>query len=109
MAFAKTDPFGMVALNGTTEVPLPLDVRYQYRLTHTGLDASGNAATASAWLSTSSGAITCDKTVQSVKHELLTGTNETFGPGIGELYLKSTAGAAAVLTVVRLGTPTISY
>lgn len=109
MAFAKTDPFGMVALNGGTEVPVLLDVRYQYRLTHTGAAVGGGADTASAWLSTVSGTIACTKAVEDKKHELLSGTNELFGPGIAELYLKSTTGAAAVVTIVRIGTPTNSY
>ena len=109
MSFAKTDPFGMVALNGVTEVEIELDVRYQYKIAHTGADVGGSAATASAWLSTVSSTITCDKSVQGNKHELLTGTNELLGPGIAALYVKSTAGAAAVLTIVRVGTPVNSY
>ena len=109
MAFAKADPFGMVALNGTAEVVVPLDVRYQYRLTHTGVAVGGGADTVSAWLSTVSGTITCNKSVEDKKHELLSGTNEVFGPGIATLYLKSTSGAAAVLTIVRIGNPTNSY
>ena len=115
MAFDPTAPgdvFGMVALNGATEVTLNLDARYQYKLVHTGAGADGTAdanSQKSAWLSTLSATITCDKTVEDVKHELLTSTNETFGPGISKLYLKSTADADAVLKIVRVGTPTSSY
>ena len=48
MAFdpsAPGDLFGMIALNGATEVSLTLDVRYQYRIYHTGYDVSGSLTT----------------------------------------------------------------
>jgi len=115
MAFDPTAPgdaFGMIALNSTSEVTLNLDPRYQYKLIHTGADASGtddaNSAL-SAWLSENSATITCDKSVEDEKCELTDGANETFGPGISKLYLKSTTGADAVLKIVRVGTPTSSY
>jgi hypothetical protein len=114
MAFDPTsdDKFGMVALNATTEVELALDVRYQYKLIHTGDDVSGNddaASALSAWISTLSGTITADGSVEDEKYELLTDTSETFGPGISILYIVSTATADAVLKVVRIGSPTTSY
>jgi hypothetical protein len=114
MAFdpASDDKFGMVALSSTNQVTLNLDPRYQYKLIHTGVDASGNAdanSILSAWLSTLSATITCNKTVEDEKFELLTATNETIGPGIKTLYLKSTATADGVLKIVRIGVPTNSY
>ena len=81
MAFDPTAPgdvFGMVALNGATEVTLTLDPRYQYKIIHTGADAGGtddaNSAL-SAWLSTLSATITCDKTVEDEKFELTDGAS----------------------------------
>jgi len=115
MAFDPTAPgdtIGMVALAATSEVTLNLDHRYQYKLIHTGADASGNDdanSALSAWLSTLSGTITCNKTVEDEKFELTDGANETIGPGISKLYLKSTANADAVLRIVRIGSPTTSY
>ena len=120
MAFDPTAPgdtIGMVALNADTEVQLVLDHRYQYKIIHTGADASGNddgagdglLEEAPAWLSTSSGAITADGTVEDEKFELGDGADETFGPGISLLYIVSVSGADAVLKVVRIGTPTNSY
>ena len=112
MAFAVNHLFGMVALNGASEVTLALDVRYQYKLIHTGVDAGGNNdsnSAQSAWVSTVSGTIACDESVQDLKYELLDGTSEIVGPGISTLYLKSGANADAVLKIVRSGTPTNSY
>lgn len=115
MAFDPTAPgdkFGMVALNAATEVTLSLDARYRYKLIHTGDDVSGNDDTQSAlsaWISTLSATITCDGSVEDEKFELKTDTDETFGPGISTLYLKSTTGADAVIQIVRVGTPTVSY
>ena len=112
MAFAKEDVFGMIALSEDTEVSLALDVRYAYKIFHTGDDAGGvddaNSAK-SAWLSTLSGTITADNSVEDEKLEMLTDTNETIGPGISTLYIVSTAGADAVLKLYRIGTPTNSY
>lgn len=112
MAFAKEDVFGMVALNGATEVELDLDVRYAYKIFHTGDDASGNDdgdSAKSAWLSTLSGTITADNSVEDEKLEMLTDTDETIGPGISKLYIVSTSGADGVLKLYRIGTPTGSY
>ena len=115
MAFDPTAPgdkIGMVALSGATQVTLNLDPRYQYKLIHTGADASGNDdanSALSAWLSTLSATITANKTVEDEKFELTDGANETVGPGISKLYLVSTANADAVLKIVRIGTPTNSY
>ena len=114
MAFdpASDDKFGMVALNSTTQVTLNLDPRYQYKLIHTGAGGDGtddaNSAL-SAWLSTKSATITCDKTVEDEKFELTDGASETIGPGIKTLYLKSTATADAVIKIVRIGTPSNQY
>jgi hypothetical protein len=115
MAFDPTAPgdtFGMVALNAVTQVTVNLDPRYQYKLIHTGADASGNddaSSALSAWLSTRSAVITANKATEDEKFELLDGTSETFGPGISTLYLVSTANADAVLKIVRVGTSVNSY
>ena len=117
MAFAKEDVFGMVSLTAATEITLPLDVRYAYKITHTGADAAGNddgagdglLEEASAWLSTLESTITADGTVEDEKYELTDGTSETFGPGIGALYVVSVNGADAVIKLFRIGTPTSSY
>jgi len=115
MAFDPTAPgdcFGMVAVNAATEVELSLDVRYQYKIIHTGDDAAGNddaQSALSAWLSTLSGTITANKTVEDEKYELTDGAEETIGPGISTLYIVSTTGADAILKVVRIGQPTTSY
>ncbi len=112
MAFATEDVFGMFSLTEATEITIPLDVRYAYKITHTGDDAAGNddaQSALSAWLSTLSATITCDGTVEDEKYELLTDTSDTFGPGIGNLYVKSTTGADGVVKLFRIGTPTNSY
>ena len=109
---AADDKFGMVALEGLTEVQVSLDVRYKYHVTHTGMDGDGNSdasSLVSAWLSTASNTIATDKTVQDEKFELPHNESEVLGPGISKLYLRSTIGADAVLKIVRLGTPTNSY
>lgn len=115
MAYDKTAPgdaFGMIALASTSEVSVSLDPRYQYKFTHTGVDASGNGdanSQLSAWLSTLSATIACDKTVEDEKYELIQATSETLGPGISTLYIKSTATADGILKFVRIGSPTTSY
>ena len=117
MAFAKEDVFGMFSLTGATEIALPLDVRYQYKITHTGADADGNDGGAGdglleeapAYLSTLSATITADDTVEDEKYILTDGTSETFGPGIGTLYVVSIGGADAVVKLFRIGTPCNSY
>lgn len=101
-----------VSLAGIGEVSVTLDSRYRYKLIHMGTDGAGNDNTnsaLSAWLSTLSATITADGTVEDEKFELTDGANETFGPGIGKLYLVSTAGGDAVLKIARIGTPTNSY
>lgn len=112
MAFDPTDKFGMVALTAATEASINLDVRYCYKILHTGTGADGTAdgnSQLSAWISTLSATITCDDTAEDEKFRLLTATNETFGPGIAKLYLKSAANADGVLKIVRIGNPTNSY
>jgi hypothetical protein len=91
---------------------LSLERNHQYKLIHTGEDASGDDdanSAKSAWLSTLSATITCDGTVEDEKLELTDGSTETIGPGISSLYLKSTAGADAVLKIVRIGGPRQGY
>ena len=112
MSMSKTDLWGMVALNGATEQTITLDPRYAYQIIHTGANVSGTATAneqLSAWLSTVSSTITCDKSVQDHKFELIYGTSQQFGPGIVNLYVKSTANADGVLKIVRIGTPSNSY
>ena len=63
MAWNEHDAFGYVALSGATEVSVELDKRYAYKIIHSQIDAAGNDDANSektAWLSTSSGAITAD-------------------------------------------------
>lgn len=112
MTFSKTHLFGMVALTADTEIALALDVRYAYKIFHTGKDAAGHddaQSELSAWLSTVSATITCDASIEDHKLELKDGTNETIGPGISTLYIKSTTGADAALKFYRIGTPTNCY
>lgn len=112
MAFEVADKFGMIALSGTTEVSLSLDSRYIYEIIHTGKDASGNVdsnSALSAWMSTLSGTITADDTVEDEKYELADVESQYIGPGVKTLYLVSTSGADAVLKVMRIGSPTTSY
>ena len=111
MAMAATDLFGLVALNGTTTVTAALDVRYKYALKHLGRDASANDdanAAKSAWIGPTS-TITADQAQNDNQYELEDGATETIGPGIGTLYLKSTASADALIRFVRIGSPTSSY
>ena len=114
LAFDPTsdDKIGCLALEGTAELELNLDPRYQYRIIHTGDDAGiydDEDSAKSAWISTLSGTITADTTVEDEKYELKTDTGETFGPGISKLYIVSSDGADGVLRIVRIGTPTNSY
>ena len=55
----------------------------------------------SAWLSTLSGTITADNTVEDEKLFIADGGNETIGPGIDKLYVVSTADADAAIKIVR--------
>ena len=115
MAFdpsAPGDLVGMIALAGTTELELSLDVRYQYKIVHTGDDAGiydDEDSAKSAWLSTLSGTITADKSIEDEKFELMDGADVTIGPGCSKLYIVSTDGADGVLKVVRIGTPSNEY
>jgi hypothetical protein len=114
MAFAAEDKFGMIAIDEENEATLNLDPRYQYKITHTGKGADGTddaTSAISAWLSTLSGTIIADSSVEDEKYELTDGASETLGPGISKLYLVSTTGtgADATLKIVRVGTPTNSY
>ncbi len=112
MAFAKDDTLGMIALVGAGEVSFSLDVRYQYKLTHIGKDASGNNddnSALSTWVSTRASTIQADSSVEDKKFELPDGASETFGPGINTLYLVAAANADATIKIVRIGTPSNSY
>ena len=104
MAWSKLDAFGLFSLTATTEITLELDPRYSYKLIHTGDDSAGNddaQSALSAWLSTVSGTITADNTVEDEKLWLANETNVTIGPGISKLYVVSTAGADAAIQIIR--------
>ena len=105
MAWNKLDAFGYVSLAGATEVSAELLPEYSYKIVHTGDDAAGNDDANSektAWISTSSAAITCDLVFdEDEKMWLLTDTNVTLGPGIEKLYFKSTSGADAAIQIIR--------
>lgn len=104
MAWDKLDIFGMFALTGVTQITLELNSRFSYKFIHTGVDTGGtddaNSAL-SAWLSTLSGTITADKSVEDEKLEILDAGTETIGPGISTLYVVSTANADAAIKIVR--------
>lgn len=104
MAWDKQDAFGLFSLTADTEITLELNPRYSYKLIHTGKDSAGNddaSSALSAWLSTVSGTITADNTVEDNKLFIADGGNETIGPGIDKLYVVSTAGADAAIQIVR--------
>lgn len=106
MTWSKLDAFGLFSLTAATEITLELNPRYAYKLTHLGKDSAGNddaQSALSAWLSTSSGEITADNTVEDEKVWIADGANETIGPGITKLYVVSTAGADAAIQIVRQG------
>jgi len=111
MAWSKYDPFGMFSLTGATEITLELLPMYAYTFTHTGDDSAGNddaQSALSAWLSTLSGTITADNTVEDKKAWVADEGSITLGPGIEKLYVVSTAGADAAIQIVRQA-PTVPY
>lgn len=104
MAWDKLDAFGLFSLTANTEITLELNPRYSYKLTHLGVDSGGNddaQSALSAWLSTVSGTIAADNTVEDEKLWIADGGNTTIGPGIDKLYVVSTAGADAAIQIVR--------
>ena len=104
MSWSKQDAFGMFSLTATTEIELELNSRYAYKFIHTGDDSAGNddaQSALSAFLSTLSGTITADNTVEDEKLFIATDTSETIGPGIEKLYVVSTTGADAAIQIVR--------
>lgn len=104
MAWSSKDAFGLFSLTATTEITLELNPRFSYKLIHLGVDSAGNndaQSALSAWLSTLSGTITADNTVEDEKLFIADGGNETIGPGISKLYVVSTAGADAAIQIVR--------
>lgn len=104
MAWSKHDAFGLFSLTGATEITLELNPRFSYKLIHTGKDSAGNDdanSALSAWLSTVSGTITADNTVEDKKLFIADGGNETIGPGIDKLYVVSTTNADAAIQIVR--------
>ena len=112
MAMAKEDLFGMVALTATTMIETELDVRYRYRIIHTGRDASDNDdanSAISAWIAPTGTTPVADRAVNDNQYELEDGQEVTVGPGIGTLNIISAANADAVLLLVRIGTPTVSF
>ena len=112
MAWSENDAFGMFSLTAATEIEMALDVRYSYKFIHMGVDSAGNddaQSALSAWLSTVSGTITADGTVEDKKFRLVDAANETIGPGIRTLYIVSTTGADAAIQVVRKLPSTTSY
>ena len=106
MAWSVLDAFGMFSLTADTEITLELDPRYEYKFEHLGRDSGGNDdanSQKSAWLSTVSGTITADKTVEDEKLEIVNDGNATIGPGVPKLYVVSTSGADAAIQIVRRG------
>ena len=106
MAWNKLDAFGLFSLTADTEITLELNPRYAYKFTHLGVDTGGNDdanSAKSAWLSTLSGTITADNTVEDEKLWIADGGNDTIGPGISTLYVVSTSGADAAIQIVRQG------
>lgn len=106
MAWDRLDAFGLFSLTAATEITLALNPRFAYKFTHLGVDSAGNddaQSALSAWLSTVSGTITADNTVEDHKLWIADGGNVTIGPGIGTLYVVSTAGADAAIQIVRQG------
>jgi len=104
MSWEQNDKFGMFSLTATTEITLQLNPRFSYKFIHTGDDSAGNddaASAISAWLSTLSGTITADNTVEDEKLFIATDTSETIGPGISTLYVVSAATADAAIKIVR--------
>ena len=104
MAWSKLDPFGMFSLTGATEITLELIPMYAYTFTHTGKDSAGNddaSSALSAWVSTLSGTITADNTVEDKKAWAADGGTLTIGPGVEKLYVVSTTGADAAIQIVR--------
>lgn len=104
MAWSKLDAFGLFSLTAATEITLELNPRYSYKLIHLGVDSGGNddaQSALSAWLSTASGTITADNTVEDEKLWIADGGNVTIGPGIEKLYVVSTAGADAAIQIIR--------
>ena len=108
---AVTDHFGVVALNGVTEVTVTLDETFVYQVKHTGVDASGNDDSNSAltaFLSYASG-VTIDLSEEDDKYPLLDGQSVEIGPGIATLYIDAAANADAVLFFARKGFSTRSW
>jgi hypothetical protein len=104
MSWNKNDKFGLFSLAGTTEIELELDPRYSYNLIQLGVDSAGNddaQSALSAFLSTLSGTITADNTVEDEKLWIADGGNETIGPGVNKLYVKSTTDADSAIQIVR--------
>ncbi len=112
MTMAREDLFGMASLTAATLLTVALDVRYRYRIIHTGRDASdtddANSAK-SAWISPLGTTPVADRAVNDNQYELEDSQEVTIGPGIGTLNIKSTSDADAVLLFVRIGSPTTSY
>ena len=112
MSMQETHQFGMVALTAATGLEVALDVRYRYRVMHTGRDAADNndaQSALSAWMAPDGVTPIADRAVNDNQYELGDATEVTIGPGIGTLNVVSTSGADAVLLLVRLGTSTTSY
>ena len=104
MAWDRLDAFGLFSLTGATEIELELNPRYSYKFTHLGDDSAGNddaQSALSAWLSTVSGTITADKTVEDNKLWIADEGTVTIGPGISTLYVVSTTGADAAIQIIR--------
>jgi hypothetical protein len=111
MAWSKLDPFGLFSLTAATEITIELQPMYSYTLTHTGKDSAGNddaQSALSAWLSTASGTITANNTVEDKKAWVADGGTITIGPGIEKLYVISTVGADAAIQIIRQS-PTVPY
>lgn len=108
---AVSKHFGVVALNGATEVTVTLDERFAYQVRHTGVDAGGtddaNSAL-TAYLSYASG-VTVSMAEEDDKYALMDGQSVEIGPGIATLYIDAAANSDGILVFARKGIATRAW